>query len=160
MCPCGPLSLTCCKPLLLTWINFNPSMDKQLYPLPSMGWNYLSFPKPQRSNRWSLEMGTAIPSHTYNECDLSSILGLKLIHVSKKGPWWLLCAGASSGKVNAAFGSGILHTIYCRLILQLSGGHSAVDLAIKCRALNLLHLYGKFCYRIKCRPLAPFTNMV
>ena len=92
--------------------------------------------------RWSLEMGTVISSHTYNGCDLSSILGLTLIHVSKRGPWWRLCAESSSGKVNTAFGSGILHKIYCRLNLQLGGGHIAVDFAIKCRALSLLHFLG------------------
>ena len=31
-------------PLLLIWINFNPNMDKQLHPLQSVGWNYLSIP--------------------------------------------------------------------------------------------------------------------
>ena len=36
-------------PLLLTWINFNPSMDKQFRPSYSVGWNHLSIPKLQRS---------------------------------------------------------------------------------------------------------------
>ena len=31
-------------PLLLAWFNFNPSMDKWLCPLQSVGWNYLSLP--------------------------------------------------------------------------------------------------------------------
>ena len=43
-------------PLLLTWYNFNPNMDKCLYPLYIVGWNYLSIPKLHRYNRWSLEM--------------------------------------------------------------------------------------------------------
>ena len=30
---------------LLTGFNFNPSMDKQLLTLQSVGWNYLSIPK-------------------------------------------------------------------------------------------------------------------
>ena len=38
-------------PLLLTWINFNPSMDKWLHPLYCVGWNYLAIPK-----LWSLGM--------------------------------------------------------------------------------------------------------
>ena len=45
-----------------------------------MGWNYLSIPKLQRCNRWSLEMDTL-----YNGCNYLSMLGLKLIHVSKRG---------------------------------------------------------------------------
>ena len=32
-------------PLLLTWFNFNPSMDKYLHSLWYVGWNYLSIPK-------------------------------------------------------------------------------------------------------------------
>ena len=40
-------------PLLQTWFNFNPSMDKQLHPWKSVGCNYLSIPKLQRFNRWS-----------------------------------------------------------------------------------------------------------
>ena len=34
--------------LLLTWFNLNPSMDKQLHPLLSVGWNYFSIPKLQQ----------------------------------------------------------------------------------------------------------------
>ena len=43
-------------PLLLTWINFNHSMDKQLHTLKSVGWNYLSIPKLQRLQQLSLGM--------------------------------------------------------------------------------------------------------
>ena len=43
-------------PLLLTWFNFNPSMDKWLQAWLSVGWNYLSIPKLQRLHRWSLGM--------------------------------------------------------------------------------------------------------
>ena len=32
------------EPILITWMNFNPSMDKQLYPLYSVGWNFLYIP--------------------------------------------------------------------------------------------------------------------
>ena len=43
-------------PLLLTWFNVNPSMDKQLHPLQTVGWKYLSIPKLQWLHRWSLGM--------------------------------------------------------------------------------------------------------
>ena len=29
---------------LLTWFNFNPSMDKSMHPLHTVGWNYVSIP--------------------------------------------------------------------------------------------------------------------
>ena len=38
-------------PLLLTWTNFNPGMDKKLHPLLSVGWNYFSTPNFKRWNR-------------------------------------------------------------------------------------------------------------
>ena len=43
-------------PSLLTWFDFNPSMDKQLHPLQHVGWNFLFIPKLQRLHRWSLGM--------------------------------------------------------------------------------------------------------
>ena len=62
-------------PLLLTWINFNSSMDKQLHALYSVKGNYSSIPKLQQFH------------HTLNwSCDWSSMLGLKLINVSKGAP--------------------------------------------------------------------------
>ena len=42
--------------ILLTWINFNPSMNKQLHVPKSGGWNYLSIHKLQRLHHWSLGM--------------------------------------------------------------------------------------------------------
>ena len=41
-------------PLLLTWMNFNPSMNRELHPLKCVGWNHLSIPWLQQCNRWSL----------------------------------------------------------------------------------------------------------
>ena len=35
------VQLSCCpEPLLPTWINFNPSMEKNLHPLQNVRWNY------------------------------------------------------------------------------------------------------------------------
>ena len=50
-----------------------------------MGWNYLSIPKLQRLNRWSLGMDKLFPPMLDNGCNYLSMLGLKLNHVSKKG---------------------------------------------------------------------------
>ena len=54
-CPWGQ-NIGCQRPLLLTWFNFNPSIDKSLCPLWSLRWNYLSIPKLQRLDHWSLGM--------------------------------------------------------------------------------------------------------
>ena len=53
-----------------------------------MGWNYLSIPKLQRLFRWSLGMDKWFHPTLYLVCDYLSMLGLKLIHVSKSGPRW------------------------------------------------------------------------
>ena len=39
---------------LVTWINFNPNMDKWSHAMLSGRWNYLSTPKFQRLHRWNL----------------------------------------------------------------------------------------------------------
>ena len=51
-----------------------------------MGWNYLSIPKLQRCNRWSLGMDKLFHPALYNWCDYISMLGLKLNPVNKRGP--------------------------------------------------------------------------
>ena len=50
-----------------------------------MGWNYLSIPKHQRCNCWSLGMDKQIHPILCNGCSYLSMLGLKLNHVSKSG---------------------------------------------------------------------------
>ena len=50
-----------------------------------MGYNYLSIPKPQRLNRWSLGMYKYFHPIFHSECNYLSILRLKLNHVSKMG---------------------------------------------------------------------------
>ena len=42
-------------PLLLTWFNFNTSMDKYSHDQCSVGWNYSSIPQLQLLHCWSLE---------------------------------------------------------------------------------------------------------
>ena len=55
-----------------------------------MGMNYLSLPKLQRLHRWSLGLDKWFHPTLYKPCDYLSMLGLKLIHVSKMGPWCVL----------------------------------------------------------------------
>ena len=50
-----------------------------------MWWNYLSIPKLQRCNRWSLGMDKQFHPTLYQAGYYLSMLGLKLNHVSKKG---------------------------------------------------------------------------
>ena len=52
-----------------------------------MGWNYFIMPKLQQLHRWSLEMDKKFHPTLYWVCDYLSTLRLKLIHVSKRGPW-------------------------------------------------------------------------
>ena len=53
-----------------------------------MGCNYLSLPKHQRCNRWSLEMDKWFHPTLYNGCNHLSLPGLKWIHVNERDPWW------------------------------------------------------------------------
>ena len=52
-----------------------------------MGWNYLSIPKLQQCNRWSLGMDKLFHPTLHCACDYLSMMGLKLFHVNKRGPW-------------------------------------------------------------------------
>ena len=54
-----------------------------------MGWNYSSISKLQRCNRWSFGMDKWFRPTFYWACDYLSMLGLKLNHVNKRGPWSL-----------------------------------------------------------------------
>ena len=50
-----------------------------------LGWNYLSIPKLQRCNRWSLRMDKKFHLTLCWACNYLSMLGLKLTHVSERG---------------------------------------------------------------------------
>ena len=53
-----------------------------------MGWNYLSIPKLQPCNHWSLGMDqTLFHPTSYNGRNYLSMLWLKLVHASKRGSW-------------------------------------------------------------------------
>ena len=75
----------CCCPRTVNIPNVNFTF--RIYPLSSMGWNYLSSPKLWRLRRQMY--GEVIPFHIllviWSYYHLS-MLGLKLIHVSKMGP--------------------------------------------------------------------------
>ena len=73
-------------PFLRAWINFNPSMDKWLYPLQRVRWNYLSFPKLQWCSCKNLGMAKQFHHTRYWASDYLPMLGLKLNDVNKKGP--------------------------------------------------------------------------
>ena len=49
--------------------------------------NYLSIPKLQRQRRWSLRRDEYFYLTFYNGCNYLYMLGLKSMHVSKRGPW-------------------------------------------------------------------------
>ena len=72
-------------PHLLSWINYNPSMDKLLHLLSNVGCSSLSIPKFNGSavEVWEWVINS---SHTSLGMWFLIMLGLKLIHVSKRGP--------------------------------------------------------------------------
>ena len=59
-------------------------MDMLPHPLQGVGWNYLSIPKLERYNHWSLGMDMYLHPTLYWACDYLSMLELKLNHVSKR----------------------------------------------------------------------------
>ena len=56
----------------------------------SYRFNYLS--NKHRLHRWSLGMDKQFHPTLYNGCDYISMLGLKLMHVSKRDCWWFVSA--------------------------------------------------------------------
>ena len=60
---------------------------KLLHPKWSVGWDYLSIPKLQWCKIWSLVMYKSFHPTFYWACNYVSMLGLKLLHVGKSGPW-------------------------------------------------------------------------
>ena len=72
--------------LSLLCFNLNPSRDKWLHLLWSVGWNDLSIPELQRLHHWSLKMDKYFHPTLYWACDYLSMLGLELNHVSKWSP--------------------------------------------------------------------------
>ena len=102
-----------------------------------MGWNYLSNPKLRRHSRWSLGMERYFNPTLYWVCDYLSILGFKLIHVSKSGPsphphnrvelnrieclilneqwscWWAIWSSWDSKAGSCDYMFGILENYHC-----------------------------------------------
>ena len=57
-------------------------MDKELYPVWILEWNYLSIPKLEGLKRWNFGMVKWFHPTHYLACDYLSMLVLKLIHVN------------------------------------------------------------------------------
>ena len=93
------------SPLLSTWFNFNLSMEKEPPVWESVRWNYLSIPKLQRCNRWSLEMAMKFHPIFHNGFNYLSMLGTKLNHVSKMGPrkWYLWAHNRNFTKITLLY---------------------------------------------------------
>ena len=75
-----------------------------------MGRNYLSIPQLQRCNRWSLGMDKYFHPTYHRACDYLSMLGLKLNHVSKRGPW----TSQNSKTQRQCNHSGLIHSYSAR----------------------------------------------
>ena len=87
-----------------------------------MGWSYLSIPKLQRLRWWSLGMDRQFNPTLCNWCSHLSMRGLKVIHVSKRGPcgvslFWE--KGRQPGPVPMYPHMGLLpDTLNCRLPMR------------------------------------------
>ena len=72
-------------PLLLTWLKFNPSVSNYIK---YKAWDDITYPFPNFNGAtvevW--EWINNIHPILYWACDYLSMMGLKLIHVSRRGP--------------------------------------------------------------------------
>ena len=71
-------------PILLTWININSSMDKQMHQLWNVARNYVPISKLQPRKLWSLGMGWYFISHLNDYVVINTCCDL--VHISKTGP--------------------------------------------------------------------------
>ena len=132
---------------LLAWIKFDPSMEKWLYALWNVGWNYQCIPKIQRLCRSRFGMDKQFPPVLYWASDLLSLLGLKLNFVRKSGPTqsysrriinWLT-ASISIDCINVLLCDKLISTK-----LQYHKSNSSIttwlhSTSIKCRAMTWFH---------------------
>ena len=72
-------------PPLLSWFNFIPEWISNYIHYKVWGWNYSSIPQPQRLYHWSLRMDKWFHPTLYWTRDYLSMLGLRLMLVSKRG---------------------------------------------------------------------------
>ena len=64
-------------------------------------WNYLTIPKRQRLYRWISGIDNLFHSTLHNKCNHLSMLGYKLIHVSKRGPSCLILRDSLARNINS-----------------------------------------------------------
>ena len=88
-----------------------------------MGWNYLSIPN---FSRCTVEVWQVWQPTLYLVCNNLSMLGFKLIHVSKWGPWSLSSCGVCVSASHAHWcentllpTTGILDAFLCIIIIQM-----------------------------------------
>ena len=106
-----------------------------------MGWNYLSIPKLQRCNRWSLGMDKLFHPTHYRACDYLSMLGLKLNHVSKRGPGQIFKPGLIM-TVPLAMPSPLLPGSYETSMYQWEG-HNSFYTNSKVHGANMGPIWGR-----------------
>ena len=101
-----------------------------------MGWNYLSIPKLKRCKLFH--------STHYNGCNHSSMLGLKLNHVSKSGPGrscvystWLRHACLPTRQNNC---SSPLYISHFHELLRMDNKSKLSDVCYECLVWNIFYL--------------------
>ena len=101
-----------------------------------MEWNYFSIPKCQRCNRWGLGMERWFHPTLYWECNYLSMMGLKLNHVSKNGPWNLyVMVSVARSQCHANRCQLVWFYIWIPQLRQLNGWH----------AFEIYHIYLAMC---------------
>ena len=80
---------------MLTQLTLIPEWISNYIHLQGVEWNYLSIPKLQQCNLWSLGMDYQFHPTLHWACDYLSMLGLKLNHVSQRDPWWCIYESAN-----------------------------------------------------------------
>ena len=132
-------------------------MNKQSHTQYSVRWNYLSIPKLVWLHCWSLVMDNQFHPTLCNGCNYLSMLGLKIINVSNRGPRdhnWCSQKPAHISPSKASYWvsfADILKKIEIDCVLM----------RVNCIEYRN-HIYWKIFKEWKDmhRPLAPFTNMV
>ena len=123
-----------------------------------MGWNYLSIPKVQQCNRWSQGMDNWWHSTLYNGFHHLTMLGFKLIHVSKLDPWASyqirkIANCACTGNAGNVFpdtdfkGNRVMHVPWCMSgSLTRGGGENVPGILGACATHDFTYLArGPWC---------------
>ena len=102
--------------------------------------NYWSIPKLQLLHLWSLGRDKEFRPILYCAYNYFSMVGFKLNHVSKRGPWLAICALLWFGTArfnSLAFGKWNFRYLIFQIISVVDGCGISCELALRWMSLNL-----------------------